>query len=81
MDEKGTKKVYTSKSYFCENCGSSFIYDADDGVMRCPHCDVSLTAHKDGTLKCHYCGYERKNYTIYNSFWFGGVFVHFPKLF
>ena len=42
MDEKGTKKVYTSKSYFCENCGSSFIYDADDGVMRCPHCDSTM---------------------------------------
>lgn len=27
-------------------------------VPRCPHCDVSLTLHKQsGTLTCHYCGY------------------------
>ena len=26
--------------------------------MECPHCDVSMTYHKDGSLKCHYCGYE-----------------------
>jgi len=32
----------------CRKCGL---------VMRCPHCDVSLTAHNDGTLRCHYCGY------------------------
>jgi len=28
--------------------------------MKCPHCDVSLTFHKGGTLLCHYCGYETK---------------------
>ncbi|MDR1801923.1 MAG: primosomal protein N' [Lachnospiraceae bacterium] len=27
-------------------------------VVKCPHCDVSLTAHRDGKLKCHYCGYQ-----------------------
>ena len=27
-------------------------------VMKCPHCDVSLTAHNNGKLVCHYCGYE-----------------------
>lgn len=27
-------------------------------VMRCPHCDVSLSQHKHGRLLCHYCGYE-----------------------
>ena len=26
--------------------------------MQCPHCDVSLTYHRDGKLRCHYCGYE-----------------------
>lgn len=26
-------------------------------VMKCPHCDVSLSEHKDGRLVCHYCGY------------------------
>lgn len=33
----------------CRSCGH---------VMKCPHCDVSLTAHKNGRLVCHYCGYE-----------------------
>ena len=33
----------------CRECGE---------VVKCPHCDVSLTYHKDGNLKCHYCGYE-----------------------
>ncbi|MCM1183661.1 MAG: primosomal protein N' [Roseburia sp.] len=32
-------------------------------VMKCPHCDVSLSEHtdgngRDGRLVCHYCGYE-----------------------
>ncbi len=27
-------------------------------VVKCPHCDVSLTEHNDGTLVCHYCGYR-----------------------
>ena len=34
----------------CRSCGH---------VMRCPHCDVSLTRHRDGRLICHYCGYEQ----------------------
>lgn len=29
-------------------------------VVKCPHCDVSLSAHKNGKLVCHYCGYEEK---------------------
>lgn len=33
----------------CRSCGKA---------MKCPHCDVSLTYHKNGMLKCHYCGYE-----------------------
>lgn len=33
----------------CRACGH---------VMKCPHCDVSLTSHKNGKLVCHYCGYE-----------------------
>ncbi|MCM1049614.1 MAG: primosomal protein N' [Clostridiales bacterium] len=27
-------------------------------VMKCPHCDVSLSEHRGGKLICHYCGYE-----------------------
>lgn len=33
----------------CRECGH---------VMKCPHCDVSLTEHKNGRLVCHYCGFE-----------------------
>ncbi len=37
----------------CRNCGN---------VLQCPHCDVSMTAHKNhlgevDTLVCHYCGH------------------------
>lgn len=32
----------------CRKCGEA---------VRCPHCDVSLTLHYDGSLRCHYCGY------------------------
>ena len=34
----------------CRACGH---------VMKCPHCDVSLSEHKGGRLVCHYCGYEQ----------------------
>jgi len=34
----------------CRSCGKA---------MKCPHCDVSLTYHRNGRLKCHYCGFER----------------------
>lgn len=33
----------------CRSCGY---------VVKCPHCDVSLTTHRDGKMVCHYCGYE-----------------------
>lgn len=33
----------------CRSCGH---------VMKCPHCDVSLSQHMGGKLLCHYCGYE-----------------------
>ncbi len=33
----------------CRSCGL---------VMKCPHCDVSLSQHRGGKLVCHYCGYE-----------------------
>lgn len=33
----------------CRACGQ---------VLKCPHCDVSLSLHNDGRLICHYCGYE-----------------------
>lgn len=41
----------------CRSCGY---------VVKCPHCDVSLSehlsehlsGHRDGRMRCHYCGYE-----------------------
>ncbi len=39
----------------CRSCGT---------VLKCPHCDVSLTYHKDGWMRCHYCGYEQMNVKI-----------------
>lgn len=33
----------------CRSCGQ---------VMKCPHCDVSLSEHNNDRLLCHYCGYE-----------------------
>ena len=35
----------------CRSCGL---------VMKCPHCDVSLSKHMEGKLVCHYCGYETR---------------------
>lgn len=31
-------------------------------VVKCPHCDVSMSLHKNGTMVCHYCGYTQKQY-------------------
>ena len=33
----------------CRACGH---------VVKCPHCDVSLSLHKGRRLVCHYCGHE-----------------------
>ncbi len=27
-------------------------------VVKCPHCDVALSAHRGGKMVCHYCGHE-----------------------
>lgn len=31
-------------------------------VVKCPHCDVSLSLHKSGKMICHYCGYTVPQY-------------------
>ena len=33
----------------CRDCGH---------VIKCPHCDVSLSLHHGGRMVCHYCGYQ-----------------------
>ncbi len=35
----------------CRSCGY---------VAKCPHCDVALSAHRNGKLICHYCGHEER---------------------
>ncbi len=32
----------------CRECGE---------VIKCPHCDVSMSLHNDDMMRCHYCGY------------------------
>lgn len=40
----------------CKNCGHT---------IKCPNCDITLTYHKSSnTMRCHYCGYGEKNFTI-----------------
>ena len=34
----------------CRSCGKS---------VKCDHCDVSMTMHRDGKMRCHYCGSEK----------------------
>ncbi|MCL2766777.1 MAG: primosomal protein N' [Peptococcaceae bacterium] len=33
----------------CQTCGE---------VLKCPRCDISLTYHHDGRLRCHYCNHN-----------------------
>lgn len=33
----------------CRECGT---------VMKCPHCDISLTHHSGDRMRCHYCSYN-----------------------
>ncbi len=37
----------------CETCGE---------IAKCPHCNVSMSLHKDGRMVCHYCGHA-ESYT------------------
>ncbi len=32
----------------CESCGE---------IAKCPHCNVSLSHHREGRMVCHYCGH------------------------
>lgn len=34
----------------CRSCGH---------VIKCPHCDISLTLHRNGEMICHYCGHRQ----------------------
>ena len=39
----------------CRSCGH---------VIKCPHCDVSLSLHSNGRLVCHYCGHQEQGTSL-----------------
>lgn len=50
----------------CRSCGH---------VMKCPHCEVSLSEHNNKRLICHYCGYSEemvKNCPVCSSTYISG---------
>lgn len=60
LDKKEQIMLFINRrGYFgfisCRSCGH---------VMKCPHCDISLTSHKNGKLVCHYCGYTERQVTV-----------------
>ena len=42
-------------------------------VVKCPHCDVSLSVHRGGKMVCHYCGYETQ--TVQNCPSCGSAYI------
>lgn len=60
MEERLEKKQQTM--LFLNRRGvSGFISCRACGyVIKCPHCDVSLSQHAGGRMVCHYCGYEER---------------------
>ena len=44
LNRRGFSSVHT-----CQSCGL---------VLKCRHCNVSMTLHTNGRLVCHYCGYQ-----------------------
>ncbi len=35
----------------CGSCGE---------IVKCPHCNVSMSHHRDGRMACHYCGHKEQ---------------------
>ena len=60
LDEKQQIMLFLNRRGYagflsCRSCGY---------VVKCPHCDVSLSSHKNGKMMCHYCGYEEPQVTV-----------------
>lgn len=58
----------------CRSCGDA---------IKCVHCDVSMTLHKDNILRCHYCGYSialPKNCPSCNSRFLAGFGIGTQRL-
>ena len=55
MDRKEQALLFLNRRGYagflsCRSCGY---------VVKCPHCDVAMTMHRDGRMVCHYCGRSR----------------------
>ena len=56
LNKKEQAKLFLNRRGYagfvsCRSCGY---------VMKCPHCDVSLSQHLGGRMACHYCGHETR---------------------
>ena len=54
LDQGGQVMLFLNRRGYagfvsCRSCGY---------VVKCRHCDVSLSQHRNGKMICHYCGYE-----------------------
>ncbi|MDD3652958.1 MAG: primosomal protein N' [Desulfotomaculaceae bacterium] len=57
LQSKGQVLLFLNRRGFstfvmCHECGL---------VLKCLRCDISLTYHQDGLLRCHYCNYHIKS--------------------
>ena len=59
VDGRPAGKTRTDHVVFKQErvCRVSFLQRVRPCV-KCPHCDVSLSYHRNGKMVCHYCGYE-----------------------
>ena len=71
LDQKDQAMLFLNRRGYagfisCRSCGH---------VVKCPHCDVSLSHHNGNIMVCHYCGYTRelvKVCPVCGSEWIGG---------
>ena len=59
LEKKGQIMLFLNRRGYsgfvsCRECGQ---------VVKCPHCNVSLSVHRGGKMVCHYCGYEQPKVT------------------
>ena len=64
MIEENLKNKKQSILFLNRRGYSTFVMCRECGyTANCPKCNITLTYHlKQDRLKCHYCGYERKNF-------------------
>ena len=58
MEERLAKKQQTMLFINRRGMAGFMSCRACGYVVKCPHCDVSLSQHSNGKMVCHYCGYE-----------------------